>query len=125
MNLRNLFRILRDPSSEGGGGAAAPVVTPEAPAQQQIVTSTSYGGSSTHRDWQDPYDDPAFKSQANPQPPAGQLAPGNKTPAPAAGEGGIAGQPAQAGSLDPNASSTASGEPGQAPAEATKGALSD
>ena len=120
------FRLFRDPTSDATGAptvAAAPA--PAAPATTSaIVTPSSYGGSSQYKDWQDPYDDPAFKSQANPQPPA--AIGGNKTPQPpaAVGEGGIAGQPPQAGQSGTQSSSTATGEPGQAPAEVSKGALS-
>lgn len=114
-----LKRILyRDPTADAGGAAPAA----EAPAAPQIVTPTSYGGSSAHRDWQDPYSDPKFRAQFEPQPPAQS---GNAPAATATGsQGGQPVQPTPAGQPEPSASSTATGEAVQAPAEAPKGALS-
>lgn len=109
------LRLYRDPGAEGGG--AAPITAP-APSQQPVHNGpSSYGGSSIDQLWQDPL---APENQPQPQPPVT----GNKTPAaPAAGEGGSQGQPAQGGQPPaPDTSSTAAA-PGQAPAE-VKGALS-
>lgn len=129
MFLRNL--LFRDPSSDAAG-AAAPAATPaQAPASQPaapqaapaMVGPAAYGGSTQFRDWEDPYKDPKFIAQFNSQPPSD----GNKTPsapgAPGIGEGGLPAQPT-AGQPDPNASPTAADANGQAPAEASKGALS-
>jgi hypothetical protein len=99
------IRIYRDPTSEATGGA--PVATPEAPAAPQIVTPRSYGGSSTFKDWQDPYDDPKLQAQTQPQPPASS---GN--------QGGQPVQPQPAGLPPaPDTSTTAPAAPGQAAGE--------
>lgn len=113
-------RIYRDPAAEAGG---APVAAPEAPTQQAIVTPSSYGGSSSYADYQDPHDDPKFQAQFKPQPPA------NSGNAPAATANGIQGgeivQP-QPGGASPatDTSTTVPAEPGQATGE-NKGAWSD
>lgn len=115
MHKSILSRIQRDPATEGGGGAPAP-------EQSNIVTPTSYGGSTAHQDWEDPYKDPVFQAQLKPQPPSN----GNQTAgatAPAEG-GNSVGQAVPAGiQLDPNQSTTATTGNGQPVVEA-KGAIS-
>lgn len=125
-----LSRLLRDPNTEGGGGAAATAApapaaapTPSSNPSQAYTGPTSYGGSSAQQLWEDPYDDPKFKAQTQPQPPGSDA--GNKTPGatPVLGEGGSQGQPAQGGNTPAPSTSPTAATPGQAPAEA-KGALS-
>lgn len=116
-------KLYRDPTADAGGAAAPAPAASEASTQPAVYTPQSYGGSSTYRDYQDPYDDPKFRAQAQPQPPALS---GNASPATADGsQGGQPVQPNPTGIVsEPSASSTAEEGQVQPATEAPKGALS-